>query len=203
MTQRYYRLHDDQLRETVYHWWARLVGLQSDGETPNADGAARAERAVLRRAVSPEDAMLSEGFRRLWFDLPPNEHNQRAMPAWASVAVVLSNVDRHRSDKPFAASLGERPDDHGDKPVFSELRFRQLQQSRSPEELTRRLQRAAHVLRKPNGGRAVTNVISLADNILQWHREYAGNPARRPEERLAVRWAQAYFDEIQSYQHSA
>jgi CRISPR system Cascade subunit CasB len=193
----YYRLHDDQLRETVYNWWARLAGLQADGETPNADGAARAERAVLRRARSPDDAMLSEGFRRLWFELPANERSPRWMPDWASVAVVLSNVRRHRPDKSFAASLGERPDEHSDKPVFSELRFRQLQQSRSPEELTRRLQRAVHLLRE------TAHVVSLADNIIQWHREYAGNPARRPEERLAVRWAQAYFDEIQRYQHSA
>lgn len=194
---RYHLLYDEQVAGTVYDWWARLAGLQTDGETTNSDGAARAERAVLRRARSPDDALLTEGFRRLWFDLPAKQRTNWRMPAWASVAVVLAHVRQHRSDKSFAASLGERPDQYSDKPVFSEPRFRQLQQSRSPEELARRLQRAVHLLRQ------TAHVVSLADNIMQWHQEYAGHPAWRPEERLAVRWAQAYFEEIATYQQSA
>ena len=194
---RYHLLFDQYLSGIVYEWWARLGGFQEDEEGTHADGAARAERAVLRRARTPDDAMLSEGFRRLWFALPEKQRSGWRMPAWACVAVVLAHVRQYRPDKSFAAALGERPDPQSDKPVFSELRFRQLKQSRTPEELTRRLQRAVHLL----GNSA--HVISLADNILQWHQEYTGQPARRPEERLAVRWAQAYFGELATYQQSA
>ncbi|TQE99038.1 MAG: type I-E CRISPR-associated protein Cse2/CasB [Spiribacter salinus] len=195
----YHALRDTERRQAVFAWWQRLAGTTDHHEDTDdgGQGPDRAARAVLRRAQSPEDALLTEGFRRLWFSLPEAARSARMMPAWGCVAVVLSQVRQHRADKEFAAALGERLEPASDKPVFSELRFRQLQQSRTGEELLRRLRRAVHLLDNR------VHVLSLADGILQWHQERTGQPAYQPERRLAVRWANAYFTQITTYQKSA
>ena len=70
---------------------------------------------------------------------------------------------------------------------MSELRFQQLQKSRSSEEFFRRICRAIALL----GG--IANVAAVTNDILHWLKEYRTAPARKPEQRLAVRWATDYY----------
>lgn len=172
--------------ETVLHWWARLLGQEEVAPQPFPSGT----RAVLRRAYTPDDALLSEGFRHLWFALPPGRRQERDMLAWATVALALAEVRTHIPDQTFAGAMAQEKK-KGEGPRVSELRFQQLLRSADLNELTRRVRRAVHLI-----GEGV-DVRSLADDILLWNREKGGAYSLRPDHRLAVRWAGAYYTRLE------
>src|SRR5690554_908632 len=109
----------------------------------------RGERARLRRAAKPDDALLTDAFFHFLHRLPESWAQADKLYASASVATLLSHV-RSDDKSGFAEALAS-----GDKPAMSELRFRQLLKSRSPEEFFRRTLRAIRLL----DGKV--NVISL------------------------------------------
>lgn len=75
---------------------------------------------------------------------------------------------------------------------MSELRFAQLQKSRTLEELYIRFIRAVHLLR------GVANPVSIADSILQWNKEIiCGEIETIPREHILVRWSLEYFQNLQ------
>ncbi|MCG5549531.1 type I-E CRISPR-associated protein Cse2/CasB [Halorhodospira halochloris] len=185
---------EEGVAERLTQWWARLQGADDIEEPPFPSGTL----AVLKRATGPDDALLSEGFRRLWFALPPGRRNSWEMRAWGGVAVLLANVKHQDSDRLFAAAMAEeRQSSSGSgsgKPVVSELRFRQLLHSRDLDEFVRRARRAVHLIDQR------VDVRSLADDLLLWHREKNGRFTARPDHRLAVRWADAYFTRLARYE---
>ena len=119
----------------------------------------------------------------------------------AAVAGVLSHIKADRQ----IASKGYQPKDkkkprriasfaeqlatplEGKKSPMSELRFQQLQKSRTTDDFYRHIIRAIRLL----DGKV--NIVSLADDILHWHWEFNNQPDRNPANRLAVRWATDYF----------
>lgn len=120
----------------------------------------------------------------------------------ASVAGALSLVKTNRqsvsriykskdSDSPAkTASFAEQlatPLDGKSKAPMSELRFQQLQKSKTSDDFYRRILRAIRLL---DGN---VNIFSLANDIIHWHREYEHSIDRNPNKRLAVRWATDYF----------
>ena len=192
---RYQVLNEEAAQSAVYQWWSRLVGAENDsndGPPPYSNGI----RPVLRRAETPEEALLTDGFRLLWFTLPESLRKPWHMPAWGCVAAVLAEVREPDHEKNFAAAMGAQVERTG-RPRVSELRFQQLYQSRNLEEFQRRMRRAVHLLGKK------AHVLSLADGILQWQQEKNGHPDYRPDRRLPVRWALAYFSELAKYQKSS
>jgi CRISPR system Cascade subunit CasB len=180
--------------EAIFRWWTRLAG----GESHDGDSVARrlpaGVRATLRRVATPDDALLTEGFRSLWFELPPARRRTADMLAWACVAVALSEVRGHDASRSFAAAMGAESERGSGNPRVSELRFNQLLRSNDLGELLRRARRSIHLL-----GDQV-HVVSLADDLLHWHREKGGNLSPRPDRRLAVRWANDYFSALARYQ---
>lgn len=192
-----YHVLDESDRDAVYGWWRQLGGEVDSEDVASSGPNLRAQKAVLRRARSPEDALLTDGFRRLWFALPESRRKWWLMPAWGCVAAVLAEVRRHDPQREFAASMGSEMEPGAGKPKVSELRFQQLQHSHDADEFLRRVRRAVHLLRNE------VHVVSLADGILQWHQEKVGHPDYRPERRLPVRWANAYFTELAKYQKVA
>ncbi|WP_018719693.1 type I-E CRISPR-associated protein Cse2/CasB [Arhodomonas aquaeolei] len=176
--------------DCVLHWWARLLDEPAWMHSDARKGYSPAVRAVLRRAESPDDALLTEGFRSLWFALPSGRRKSWDMPAWGCVAAVLAEVRRHTPGSSFAAAMGAESERGSGKPRVSELRFQQLLQSSDLHELMRRARRAVHLL-----GDEV-HVVSLADDLLHWYREKGGDFASRPDRRLAVRWANDYFTQL-------
>lgn len=189
------RTEGEDIAGRVLGWWARLLGersfLDAERDLP------RAARPALRRCGSTDDALLTEGFRALWLSLPDEWRRPWDLPAWACAASVLAEVKKHDPARTFARAMGKESRSEGGsgsgKPIVSELRFQQLLRSQDLDELLRRARRAVHLL-----GRSV-DVVSLADDILHWHREKGGQVAWRPEDRLAVRWANDYFTEIAKY----
>lgn len=185
----YQILRDKEAQASVYQWWQRVSRASEEESGEALPAFSTAVRPALHRAQTPDDALLTEGFRLLWFAVPDPLKTRWYMPAWGCVAAVLAEVREMDQQKTFAAAMGSQVEKTG-KPHVSELRFQQLQQSYDLEELQRRLRRTVGLLGKK------VHVLSLADNILQWHLEKSGHPAMRPDKRLAVRWATDYFTEL-------
>lgn len=190
----YHRLKDKEVRTVVLQWWQRLHGLQEsdDGQFRANQRGARAE---LRRSDSLDALLLTEGFRNLWQALgQTGQRRDKDMLAWSCVAAALAEVRGPAAAKEasFAQCLGEQKGTTG-KPYMSELRFSQLQKSRSGDDFLRRMRRALALIDQ------TAPVLSLADGILHWFDEQQGNKSSRPLNRLAVRWATEYFTALSSY----
>lgn len=172
----YYRLHGAS-PAALLKWWDNL----DDN---------RGVRARLRRIEQPDDALFTDGFFQFLGYMPAEWGECYHLYPSAMVAATLAQVTGHRQDhRSFAAQLGagKNPSATEGQPVMSELRFKQLIQSRTPEEFFRRLLRAVRLL----GGSV--NLLSLTEGILQWYDEYARGPDRNPVNRLCVQWAQDYY----------
>jgi CRISPR system Cascade subunit CasB len=69
----------------------------------------------------------------------------------------------------------------------SELRFSQLQNSKTPDEFLRRMRR---ILKQINGE---VSVEELGNDIEQWFFEHNQFRPRKAEKRISVRWAMDYY----------
>jgi CRISPR system Cascade subunit CasB len=96
------------------------------------------------------------------------------------------NDNKAKKIASFADQLA-RPILKKKKPPMSELRFQQLQKSRSTDDFYRNVRRAIQLL----DGKV--NILSLANDIIHWHQEFNNQIDRQPGKRLAVRWATDYF----------
>ncbi len=147
----------------------------------------RGDRARLRRAVAPEDILLTDAFFHFLQRMSQTSGHWRSnLPASACVAGALAHVKSHKDHLSFAAQLAT-PMEGKSKAPMSELRFQQLQKSKTLEDFYRRILRAIQLLD------GQVNIVSLANDILHWHREFDHAIDRNPQNRLAVRWATDYF----------
>lgn len=162
----------------------------------------RGDRARLRRAESPEDILLTDAFFHFLAKMPEQWRQSKPMLTSASIAGALSHVKADKqtlsriynskdSDGPkrkasFAEQLATPPEGKGKAPM-SELRFHQLQKSPTTDDFYRRIIRAIRLL---DGN---VNIVSLANDIIHWHKEFEHQLDRQPAKRLAVRWATDYF----------
>lgn len=165
-------------------------------------GKNRGDRARLRRAESPEDILLTDAFFHFLQSMPDSEKWRKELITSACVAGALSQVkvdkqnnsrihnkkdsDETKRVASFAEQLATPLEGKGNAPM-SELRFQQLQKSTSTDDFYRRIVRAIQLL---NGQ---VNIISLANDIIHWHKEFAYQSSYSPANRLAVRWATDYF----------
>jgi len=166
----------------------------------------RGDRARLRRAESPEDILLTDAFFHFLDKMnkaSPQWSQNKPMLTSAGIAGALSHVktDKQTPSKLYnstatdtpkkSASFAEQlatPFEGKSKAPMSELRFQQLQKSPTTDDFYRRIIRAIRLL----GGNV--NIISLANDIIHWHREFECQvDHRQPANRLAVRWATDYF----------
>ncbi|WP_257283442.1 type I-E CRISPR-associated protein Cse2/CasB [Endozoicomonas sp. SESOKO1] len=159
-------------------WWATLDEHRGD-------------RAQLRRASQPDDILMTPAFSQFLQSMPgywgvaPGRQGISISDA-AFVAAVLARVKKTEEKNSFARTMA-LPKEPGGKAVMSELRFQQLQKSRSPEEFFTRICRALALAE----GKA--NIASLADDCLHWLYEFRYGPASKPLDRLMVRWASDYY----------
>ncbi|MBO2592668.1 type I-E CRISPR-associated protein Cse2/CasB [Shewanella algae] len=168
-------------------------GLQEHG-LQGADGTAlrrwhtsldeqRGMRAQLRRVDKPEEVLMTEAFAHFLQWVPASWRTEQQLMASALVAAILPWVKTDDVGRSFASQLKG----HEERPLMSEMRFKQLLKSRTPEEFYRRLLRAVRLL----DGKV--NLLSLTADILQWYREFYQGPERNPVNRLAVKWARDYY----------
>ncbi|PSJ46956.1 type I-E CRISPR-associated protein Cse2/CasB [Zobellella taiwanensis] len=153
-------------------WWASL----DDN---------RGVRARLRRVDRPDDALLTDSFFQFLSYMPLRWSEPNHLYASVMVATILAQVTHPiQGYQSFAGQLGSG---ENGQPVMSELRFKQLIKSRTPEEFFRRLLRAVRLLD------GAVNIVSLTEGILQWYDEYTKGPDRNPVNRLSVKWARDYY----------
>lgn len=169
----YHRLKDEDERQALIAWWHWL----DDN---------RGERAVLRRAASADDILLTPAFARFLAFMPERWSTPQYLFDSAMVAGLLTRVKENEHKNTFAKALA-LPKQGGSKAAMSELRFLQLQKSRDPDEFFLRVSRAIALL----GGRV--HILSLADGVLHWLLEHRRVIDREPTKRLAVRWATDYY----------
>lgn len=176
--QRYYAFCSEEDHQKLRVWWTSLK---------NNSGW----RAELRRAESPGDVLLSQGFRYLCFELAGWWMQEPRLLGLAAVAGILSYVENNDEFKSFAAQCATPGEINKDKPLMSELRFSQLQKSRTLDELYIRMIRGVRLLGKK------ANIISIADNIFHWTSEMMdGEVNSDPRKRILVRWGLDYFQAI-------
>jgi len=169
----YYRLKLEDDRKRLISWWRRL-------------DAERGERAILRRAETADDVLLTPAFNNFLQRMSPDWRERFNLFDSAMVAGLLARVSEHEPGLGFATALAT-PKRGAGKAAMSELRFAQLQKSRNPDEFFRRIGRALALI----SGRV--DVRSLADDILHWLLEHRRIVDREPNKRLAVRWANDYY----------
>lgn len=166
-------LDESEARNKLLGWWTWLDDNRGD-------------RARLRRAECPDDALLTGAFLRFLSEMPQGWAEPHHLPASALVAAIVAHVKGNQPLTSFAAQLAA-PKEGGDKPRMSELRFQQLQKSHDPSEFFRRLLRAIRIL---DGN---VNILSLANDVLHWMHEYRQGVDRQPQDRLAFCWANDYY----------
>ncbi|PCK01708.1 MAG: type I-E CRISPR-associated protein Cse2/CasB [Alteromonadaceae bacterium] len=175
----YWKLSDDE-RDKLKSWWVWLDDNCGD-------------RAILRRASSPDDILLSEAFSKFIKQMPATWlSGERIQYTDASmIAAVVARIKVHNEKQSFAKSLAVPSGDKSNHPL-SELRFSQLQKSRSEQEFFTRICRAIQLI----GGKV--NIISITEDMLQWLLEFRQGQARKPQQRLAVRWANDYYANLKN-----
>ena len=160
------RKEEDQNR--ILSWWNSFQ-LRKSGLGPSRSGW----RAELRRAESPTDVLLSQGFRALYLDMTgtwwSKEENLLGLAAVAGIVVHIDVNDDSHSFAESCALLREG----SDNPRVSEMRFAQLQKSRTLDELFTRMRRTIQLLRRK------TSVVSTADSVLHWYRERRAERRKR------------------------
>lgn len=169
----YHQLRGEDEKKALTAWWHWL----DDN---------RGERAVLRRAATADDILLTSAFTKFLEFMPEHWRTAQHLFDSAMVAGLLARVEKDNRDYSFAEALA-RPKKGGGKAAMSELRFLQLQKSRDPDEFFRRVSRALALL----GG--TVHILSLADGVLHWLLEHRRAIDREPTKRLAVRWATDYY----------
>lgn len=177
-------------KKALLDWFETLSerNVRSGKSTING----RAWRAELRHAEAPYGAMLCEGYhdlcRRLVDTMPLKSVDKMALALFACVA---AHIKKHDEAISFAAQLGQKL--KGSSSCVSKLRFERLLSARTPDDFCRLLIQAA-TIRGQHGG----NVLSLADSLIIWMREWQAREEEKPEPanpftRHRVRWTYEYL----------
>lgn len=174
-------------KNIVQRWWQKMNLSADELKKIGLPPAPSSYKARLKRCENIDAAMLSEGFRSLWLSLPISltEHAKGStIECWATIAAALVFV---RSDNEIRLATAAGKKLESDKSVVSELRFAQLQNSKTPDDFLRRLRR---VLQQIDGN---TSVVRLAEDIEQWFSEHHRLRPLRADKRIAVQWAMDYY----------
>ena len=178
---------NDKIKVTILRWWQSMFlpagVLKEKGITP----ALNAHKAQLKRSDSLDSVMLTEGFRALWLSLPDayiDSANPEKIECIAAICAALVYV-KNDSAKKLATMAGQK--EEGDKSTVSELRFSQLQNSKTPDDFIRRLRR---ILQQVKGE---SKVIALAEDVEKWFSEYYGARPNQASKRISVQWAMDYY----------
>ncbi|MGB0128943.1 MAG: type I-E CRISPR-associated protein Cse2/CasB [Rhodocyclaceae bacterium] len=191
-------------KEIVRDWW---FWLQPESQNDPAvktklahqfGGFARVKRATLRRCAEPSLVLLEPAFHRLMLKLQavtePGDKVRADADAFALVAGLLAWVEsepaRDIPDRSFAALLGSPKEKGADRPRMSHLRFARLQTADSEADFYQQFRRAIELAGKQ------ADVVCLAEELLDWQREFHGQKPDKPKDRIQVRWATAYFSAL-------
>ncbi|WP_280564329.1 type I-E CRISPR-associated protein Cse2/CasB [Chromohalobacter sp. 48-RD10] len=195
--ERYRYVLTHQEAHELRHWWQRLtLDPPALKRITGAPAYPRGVRAALRRCDTVESVMLTEAFRHLWQGLedrawqktPPRASRAQRIDTWAAIAGIACELRSETFDAPLGKRLGEKRPNTADTPRISDLRFQQLLDCHTPEELIRRFRRALKLA--DNAG---VSTVRLADVVALWHRERNGQYRPEANQRFAFVMSDAYF----------
>jgi CRISPR system Cascade subunit CasB len=176
MSQKYFVFWNSDDHTKLQSWWK---SLQEN----------RGWRAEMRRAKTPADILLCQGFKYLYYKLAGYWTVDKNLLGLAAAAGVIAHIEGD-DGRSFAHACAT-PAEGSEKAALSELRFSQLQKSRSLDELFVRMIRAVHLLHNK------ASVVSVADTILHWAKEMVdGDVDEDPRNRILVRWGLDYFQNL-------
>lgn len=176
-----------ELKGKLLKWWQSMALPESELRKKEITPAPSGMKAQLKRCHSIETSMFSEGFRTLWFSLfdePREQDKPEIYESWATIAAALVFV-KEDSGTTLAKAAGSKGD--GDKSVVSEMRFSQLQSSKTPDDFLLRLRR---ILQQLDGK---VSVYHLALDIEQWLLEYHQFRPQATNDRIGIKWAMDYY----------
>ncbi|NHB97920.1 type I-E CRISPR-associated protein Cse2/CasB [Photorhabdus stackebrandtii] len=178
---------DSKIEIILLHWWQSMSLSPKQLKEKDIIPSPSTYKAQLKRCENVEMAMLTEGFRALWLSLPDEislSDNPVKIEYWATIAAVLVYVRNNNGIK-LAVAAGKKGG--GNKPIVSELRFSQLQNAKTPNELLRRLRR---ILQQVKGN---ISVLALAQDIEEWFAEYGQLRPCKADKRINVKWVMDYY----------
>lgn len=179
------KINEREVEIAVLQWWQSIHPHIDSTSLPKKPSQYRAE---LKRCKSAEMAILTPGFRALWFNLPEKITKSpisKTLECWGTIAVLLAYV-KNANDYSIAYAAGLKTDNK-EKSVVSELRFAQLQQAKSEEDF---LRRARRILNQLNGN---VSPIRLMQDTRKWFNEFYQDSLVKSDEKIAIRWAMEYY----------
>lgn len=141
---------DSHLGKTLQGWWQ---GLEDD----------RASRAILRRCATLDDVVLSAAYQRFYrtmlaYNCWPEDARDWQRDKLAAIAGLLAHVNTDDTQR-LSVKMSELA---GDKPLLSELRFRDLLKIETTDDLFVSLRRALPLV----GHQA--SIHQLARDVYWW-----------------------------------
>lgn len=179
------KINEKDVENAILNWWQSINPNIDNTSLPKAPSNYRAE---LKRCQSAEMAILTPGFKALWFSLPEaitNDPLTKELKCWGTIAVLLTYV-KNANEYSIAYAAGLKPDNK-EKSIVSELRFAQLQQSKSEEDF---LRKARRILNHLNGN---VSPIRLMQDTRQWFKEFYQDSLVKSDEKIVIRWAMEYY----------
>lgn len=202
---------DPHQRNVLLAWHLKLVGdddkkKNTDAESPSQTYIPKLDsgsRARIRRAQNLQEIAMLPAFHTLYHSISQSHSahsTDEALDAWLLTTALIAEVKSHvpmigkkRNDLPYAA--GCVPAD-SDKPTVSPARFQQLLKSDGPEEFL------IHMRRIIKHAGTQLDVITLAQDVLQWHHEHCHPNRKAPSKRLTVKWASRYHNTDHNKKHT-
>ena len=165
-------IRTEEAQQNLLKWWREV--REDKGEC-----------ARLRRCETPIEAALCKSVFRLRVLLPFWNNQPEIL---ATLAGILSHIEENDASVSFARQLA-RPKESGGKSLMSEHRFQKLMKSRGWDEFYQSLRRALQLMHKK------ANVLSLADGIIRWGREYGKTAILPPGKGLNFFWSDEFYSE--------
>ena len=142
---------ESHLGKVLHKWW---LGLEED----------RASRAVLRRCATLDAVTLSDAYQRFYrymlaYNAWPADAAPRQNDKLAAIAGLLAHVKTEDAQR-LPIKMSELS---GDRPLVSELRFRDLLKIETTDDLFVSLRRALPLIDSK------ANICQLANDVYWWN----------------------------------
>ena len=187
---------EDEATVTPKQQWASILGRWHSWLNQEPQRGARAE---LKRCGQVGAVLCHPAALRLYSQLKEHPWHTpteavgviAGVAPWLKQPLAENEKTTPASELDLPKLLGQAV--QGDRPRFSELRFKRLLESRDSDELLQQLRRA---LAQTDGA---GNWLHLADAITQCHRQWINPDQSNGSKQWQYRWSHAYYTEVFKY----
>ncbi len=184
---------EDEPLSTLKQQWASTLGRWRSWIEHDSQRGARAE---LKRCSKVGSVLCQPAALRLHSQLLEHPWRPRAesVGVIAGIAPWLKRLPENKpppKETELPMILGQSA--QGDRPRFSELRFKRLLESRDSDELLQQLRRA---LAQTEGAGDWLHVV---DTITQCHRQWANPDRYTGAQQWQYHWSRTYYNQVFKY----